>query len=133
MRLRGVILAFVVGIALGVSGTIYGPELVAPYFPEAIQRRIANIEGTVVTKRREGDRLLLMVQTKEGSMLVSFKKKVAEVELLVSEGDLITFLLRQYQPFAEDPGIGRVRKEAKKPQLSEPSPVLSGEKEPSPQ
>lgn len=133
MRSRGVILTFVVGIALGVSGTIYGPELVAPYFPEAIQRRIANIEGTVVTKRREGDRLLLMVQTKEGSMLASFKEKVAEVELLISEGDLITLVLKQYKPFAEDPVIGRVRKAGpKKHQLSEPS-SLPGEEEQSPQ
>ena len=133
MSLRGVILTFVVGLALGVSGAIYGPELVAPYLPETIQRRIANIEGTVVTKKREGDRLLLMVQTQEGSMLVSFKEKVAEVELLVSEGDLITLLLRQYKPFAEDPGIGRVRKGAKKQELSEPASALPGEKEQSPQ
>jgi hypothetical protein len=131
VKVRGIILTFVVGIALGVSGTIYGPELAAPYLPEVIQSRVAKIEGTVVTKKREGDRLLLMVQTQQGSMLASFKEKVAEIELLVAEGDVITLVLGQYKPFAEDPVIGRVRKEEpNKQQASEPSLPLPKEQPP---
>lgn len=129
MRFWGVILAFAAGIALGAGGMIYGPELVAPYLPEALQRKIPNLEGTVVVKKREGDRLLITIHTQEGSILATFKEKVAETELLISEGDLITLVLRQYQPFVEDPVIGRVRKPEPKQQGGELAPPLPGEKE----
>lgn len=133
MRFRGGILTFAAGIALGAGGTIYGPDLVAPYLPEALQRKVANLEGTVVVEKREGDRLLLTVQTQEGSILATFKEKVAETELLISEGDLITLVLRQYKPFVEDPVIGRVRKREPQQQRGGLAPSLPEEKEQSPQ
>ena len=125
MRFRGTILTFVAGIAVGVGGIIYGPELVAPYLPKVLQRTAANIEGTVVVKKREGDRLLLTIQTQEGSILATFKEKVAETEVLISEGDRITLVLRQYEPFVQDPVIGRVRKtefKQERGELASPSP-----------
>ena len=132
MRFRGTILTFAAGIALGAGGMIYGPELVAPYLPdlpEALQRKIPTLEGTVLVKKREGDRLLLTIQTQEGSILATFKEKVVETEVLISEGDLITLVLRQYEPFVEDPVIGRVRKKEPKQQRDELAPPLSGKKE----
>lgn len=133
MRFRSAVFSFAAGVALGASGMIYGPELVAPYLPESLQRKIPNLDGTVVVKKREGDRLLLAIQTQEGSILATFKEKVAETELLISEGDLITIVLRQYKPFVEDPVISRVREKQPKPQLGELTPPLAGEKEQPPQ
>ena len=129
MRFQGAILTFAAGIALGAGGTIYGPELVAPYLPEVLQRKFPNLEGTVVAEKREGDRLLLTIHTQEGSILATFKEKVAETELLISEGDLITLVLRQYKPFVEDPAIGRVRKPEPKQQPGELALPVPGEKE----
>lgn len=133
MTFRGGILTFAAGIALGVGGTIYGPELVAPHLPELVQRKVANIEGTVVVEKREGDRLLLTVRTQEGSILATFKEKVAETELLISEGDLITLVLGRYKPFVEDPVIGRVRKREPQQQRGELAPSLPEEREQLPQ
>jgi hypothetical protein len=129
VRFRGNILTFAAGIALGVGGTIYGPELLTPYLPELVQRKVAKIEGTVVVEKREGDHLLLTIQTQEGSILATFKEKVVETELLISEGDLITLVLRQYKPFVEDPVISRVRKRQPQQQPDELAPSLPEEKE----
>jgi hypothetical protein len=133
VRFQGAILSFAAGVALGASGVIYGPELVAPYLPEAVQRKIPNLEGTVVVEKREGDRLLLTIQTQEGSILATFKKRVAETELLISEGDLITIVLRQYRPFVEDPVVARVRKQEPKQQRGDLAPSLPREEEQLPQ
>ncbi len=56
------------------------------------------------------DRLLLTVQTSQGSFLVTFKKKVAEIDLLVQQGDTLTLALRRYEPFVDEPAIERVRR-----------------------
>ncbi len=133
MRFGGAILIFVAGIALGTGGAIYGPELAAPYLPEALQRKIPSLEGTVVMEKRDGDRLLLAIQTQEGSILATFKEKVAETELLISEGDSITLVLGQYKPFVEDPVIARVRKTESGQQRGDVTPPLPQEKEQHPQ
>lgn len=122
MKFWVIFITLIVGIALGVIGTIFGPDLIAPHLPEAIQREVAKIEGTVVTKKREGEQLLLTIGTPQGTVLATFKEKVAEIDHLVSEGDLLTLALRQYKPFVEDPVIGRVKKqEPKQQQGGEPS------------
>jgi hypothetical protein len=126
---RAVVISFLIGIVLGIAGTISGPEWVAPYLPESFRNEMAPIEGTVVTKRREGDQIRLMLQTAEGSIVASFKEKVSEIELLVSEGDRVTLLLKEYKPFVDDPAIGRVRTETEPQHEAEP-PASSQEKEP---
>jgi hypothetical protein len=105
-----VLLTFLVGLAVGVSGALLAPRLAGPYLPEALRGPTPVIEGEVAQKQRQGDRLLLTVVTPHGSMLVTFRKKVAEIDLLLEQGDTLTLILRQYAPFVEDPMIERVRK-----------------------
>ena len=123
------VLIFLIGVALGIVGTLLAPEFIGPYLPEAIQGKAELVEGKVVAKQREPDRLLLTVLTPQGAILVTFKKKVPEINLLVEQGDTVTLDLRQYKPFVEDPAIKRVRKERPRGRTkeSEPSPLPTEE------
>ena len=133
-----IVLTLLIGVALGVSGTILAPKLAGPYLPESFQAKTEVVEGEVDRKLREQDRLLLTVQTSQGTVLATFKQKVAEIDLLVQKGDTVTLALRRYEPFVEDPAIERVRKlqptkpEAAKqeptprPKAGEPSPPETG-------
>lgn len=114
---RGLILlAFLAGLALGVAGTTLGPRLAGPYLPEAVRGKTKLVEGVVVRKQQEPDRLLLTVVSEPGSILATFRKKIAEINLLVEQGDTLTLALSGYEPFVDDPPIERVRKQ--KPESS---------------
>ncbi len=116
MKTRLIVLVLLAGIALGVVGTIFGPDVAGPYLPEAfLVKKAETIDGEVVRKLREGERLLLTVQTSQGSVLATFKKKVAEIDLLVQQGDTITLALSRYEPFVDEPAIERVRKQEPTP------------------
>jgi TOBE domain-containing protein len=116
MKFSLVLLTLSVGIALGVAGTIFAPDVAGPYLPEAFRvKKAETIDGEVVRKLREGERLLLTVQTTQGAILVTFKKKVAEIDLLVQQGDTITLRLSRYEPFVDEPAIERVRKQEPTP------------------
>jgi hypothetical protein len=104
------IVGFLVGLAVGVSAMIVVPRLAGPYLPPALQSD-TSVEGTVVAKQRQEDRVLLNLRTAEGSILVTFKKKISEIDLLVEQADRLTLGINQYQPFVEDPEILRVAKE----------------------
>lgn len=110
MRRWPIVLSFVLGLALGIAGTIAGPRLAGPYLPEWIRGKTERIEGTVVRKQREKDRLLLTVQSPQGAILATFTRRVAEVDLLVDREDTVTLSVARYEPFVEDPVITRVRK-----------------------
>src|SRR4030095_15971926 len=89
-----------------------GPELAAPYLPDAFRiKKTEKVAGEVIRKQREGDRLLLTVQTSQGTVLATFKRRVAEIDLLVQQGDALTMAVSRYAPFVEDPAIERVRKQ----------------------
>src|SRR2546426_4561350 len=107
-----VFLILLVGSALGVVGTIFAPDVAGPLLHEAFGvKKAETIDGEVARKLREGDRLLLTVQTSQGSVLATFKKKVAEIDLLVQQGDTLTLALSRYEPFVDEPAIVRVRKQ----------------------
>jgi small basic protein len=113
MKTGAFVLVLLVGIALGVGGTIFAPDVAAPYLPDAVRiKKAETVDGEVVQKLREGERLRLTVQTTQGSVLATFKNKVAEIDLLVQQGDTVTLVLGRYEPFVEDPAIERVRKQA---------------------
>ena len=119
-----IVLILLIGVALGVSGTILAPKLAGPYLPESFQAKTEVVEGEVDRKLREQDRLLLTVQTSQGTVLATFKQKVAEIDLLVQKGDTVTLALRRYEPFVEDPAIERVRKlQPTKPEVAKPEPI----------
>ena len=107
-----IFLIFLVGIAVGIGGMMVAPDMVAPYLPAALWvNKPITVEGEVVRKVREGDHLLLTVQTTQGTVLATFRKKVAEIDLLVQQGDALTLNLSRYEPFVNDPAIERVRKQ----------------------
>lgn len=105
-----VVVILLIGLALGVAGSLVTPKVARRYLPEAIVGTAEGVDGTVLAKNREADRLLLTVGTDHGAVLITFRKKVAEIALLVEPGDTVTLGLPRYEPFVEDPAIRRVRK-----------------------
>jgi hypothetical protein len=113
-----------IGIAIGVGAVTKGPALVAPYLPRSISGQSERIEGEVVRKQREGNRLLLKVATPQGPMLVTFTQKVAELDLLLEPGDRVELITPGYATFVEDPILDRVKRPAGTGAL--PPPTSSG-------
>ena len=103
MRRGLIVLAFLGGLAIGVIGTVLAPRFLGPYLPRAIRGKAEPVEGTVVAKQREPERLLLTVLTPQGALLATFKERVAETALLVEVGDSVTLILPRYEPFVEGP------------------------------
>ena len=110
MKFWTIILTFVIGVALGLSAQTFAPRVVGPYLPKAILGKGEAVEGTLVRKGREQDRLLLTVSAPQGAILATFKKQVTEIDLLIEEGDTVALDLRRYEPFVDDPAIIRVAK-----------------------
>ena len=96
------------GFVLGVGAATRGPALVAPYLSQWVGRQSERIEGQVVRKQREADRLLLKVATAQGPMLVTFAQKVAELDLLLEPGDTVTLSTTGYATFVDNPTLERV-------------------------
>ena len=111
MRRALLVLAFLAALGLGVIGTVFAPRVLGPYLPRAIRGMAEPVEGTVVAKQREPERLLLTILTPQGALLATFKEKVAETTLLVEVGDSVTLALRAYEPFVENPVITKVIKQ----------------------
>ena len=103
------LIGFALGTVLGVGGMILLPRFADPYLPQALKPGVS-VQGQVVAKQREPDRLLLTVRTQEGSTLVTFTKQIPEIDLLVQQADTIVLSLKHYRPFVENPEIVRVAK-----------------------
>lgn len=109
----------VAGVALGAAAALFLPDLVAPYLPEALRPGREAISGAVLAKRTEGDRLLLTVNTPRGAMLATFRRQVAEIDLLVEEGDTVTLGIDGYAALIEEPELEAVRKGSPRPRSSD--------------
>lgn len=105
---RRTLTTFLIGLALGIVLAFAGRAFLSTRLPDSIAGRRESLDGVVTAKQLEQDRLLLTVVTPAGATLVTFKKRVAEIALLVDEGDRITLSLSHYEPFLEDPQIARV-------------------------
>ncbi len=121
------LLVLVLGVVLGVAGTVVarlwvGPALLSPFQKGGL------VEGLVLDKALEPDRLLLKIEAEDGVSLATFTQRQEEINLLVDPGDTITLDVREYQPFLEDPAIERVRK-PKPPIEPEEPPVETGVEE----
>ncbi len=116
-------LVFLIGVALGVAGTVFLPDLLAPYLPQSLRGSEEAVAGLVTAKERQDDKLLLTVDSPSGAVLATFSKKVAEISLLVDEGDSVTLAVRLAEPFVNDPTIRQVQK-ARRRQSSAPSPPV---------
>jgi len=104
------IVTLLVGAGLGVAGTVYLPPIVDPHLPAQLRIRARVVEGQVVSKQREPNRLLVKIQTETGMILATYTKRVAEVDLLVEPGDTIALELRNDEPLVDDPPIARVQR-----------------------
>lgn len=101
---------FVAGLVLGVVAAAFVPDLARPYLPGVLRGGGEEVRGPVLAKRVEADRLLLTVDTERGALLAVVRRRVAEIDLLVEEGDSVTLSVDAYTPLVEDPVISAVRK-----------------------
>jgi len=123
-------LVFLIGLALGVAGTLLLPDLLAPYLPQSLRGSEETVAGMVTAKERQDDRLLLTVDSPSGAVLATFSKKVAEISLLVDEGDSVTLAVRLAEPFVTDPTIRQVQKVRRRQSPSEATPAAVETTEP---
>lgn len=112
---RSAFLLLIIGIILGVAGTVLGPRY-APEYLEPLESRFGVslgvdelIEGSVDEKRLEDDRLMLRVSSSEGVGLAIFTTNLEDIDLLINKGDQIELEADAYAPFMNDPAIRRVR------------------------
>lgn len=98
------------GIVVGVLGAVFLPDIASPYLPDALRGDKEQVAGVVEAKATEGDRLLLTVGSEAGATLVTFRRDIAEIDLLVSVGDSVRLTVEEYAPFIDDAEISRVNK-----------------------
>jgi hypothetical protein len=91
------IVTLLVGAGLGAAGTVYLPPMVDPYLPAQLRIRARVVEGQVVNKQREPNRLLVKIQTETGVILATYS-------------DTIALELRNDEPVVDDPHIERVKR-----------------------
>jgi hypothetical protein len=116
-----------VGIILGFGIATRGPTLIAPYLPKAVGGGSSvRVEGQVVRKQRDGNRLLVKVETAQGPMLVVFTEKAPDLDVLLDPGDRITLLTPGgYTTFVDNPALEHVAGASR----SQPAPVPSASTE----
>jgi hypothetical protein len=114
-----------VGVVLGVAAAARGPALLAGYLPHSMNGPTQRIEGEVVRKQREGNRLLVKVATSQGPMLVTFTQKVADLDVLLDPGDVVTLVTAGYATFVDDPTLEGVKR-LQSPKSSPAPPAGSG-------
>lgn len=98
------------GVVLGGAAVLLMPRYVGPYVPDFLGMDRLVIRGQVIETERQEERLLLTVDSHEGALLVTFRQRVDEIALLVSEGDSIFLRTREFRPFLESPELVGVRK-----------------------
>jgi hypothetical protein len=128
-RKRGGLIIFLVGLLLGVLAAVFAPRYLGDYLPGSIGGKSANVTGVVTRKLAEDTRLLLTVVTDSGAVLATFTDRKAEIDLLVEEGDSVTFSLSEYSPFVDDPRLGRVAKPVRDAGSTRQPPGTPGETE----
>jgi hypothetical protein len=99
-----------VGVVLGVLGTVFLPDVAGPYMPDVLRGDDTEVNGVVEAKSTSEDRLLLTVGSDAGATLVTFTKDIPEIDLLVGVGDSVLLAVDEYKPFIEDARIRRVMK-----------------------
>jgi hypothetical protein len=112
-----------VGFVLGIGAATRGSTLVAPYLYKAVSGPGEHLEGQVVRKQRDGNRLLVKVATAQGPMLVAFTQKVPDLDVLLDAGDVVTLLSPGYATFVDDPILERVK--GPRGEVTSPSPPSS--------
>lgn len=121
MKHPGWLIAFIIGLAIGISGPLLAPKFLVPHLPQALQGKTETVEGLVTRKLKEKGQLLLTVSAPGGATLVTFEEKAKEIDMLVEQQDTITLSVSKYEPFLFDPNVVQV----KKPQGSQKNPMTT--------
>ena len=114
---------FLVGVAVGIGAANRGPTLIAPYLPKAVSGVGNQIEGQVVRKQRDGNRLLVKIATAQGPMLVTFTQKAPDLDVLLDNGDTLTLVTPGYATFVDDPIVDHVKAAGRAPAPPPPTPL----------
>jgi hypothetical protein len=102
---------FFLGLGLGLSAPMLASRYMNPYLPDMLKERVHPLEGAVIHKQHQQDRLLVTITTPAGTILATFQQQIPEINLLIEERDLVTLDVQHYQPFVTDPAILRVIKQ----------------------
>ncbi len=106
-RLRVLLL----GIVLGIGLALVVARFARPYFSDVFPSG-PGVEGEVVDKELEAERLLLRVSTEQGLLLAVFTQNINEIDMLVESGDIVALRIDRYEPFVENPDIMSVQRPA---------------------
>ncbi len=112
---------FLIGVAVGIGAANRGPALIAPYLPKSVSGVGRQIEGQVVRKQRDGNRLLVKITTAQGPMLVTFTQKAPDLDVLLDNGDTVTLVTPGYATFVDDPIVEHVKAAGQTPSPPPPS------------
>lgn len=115
---------FLAGLAVGVAATLLFPRYVGPHLPGVLGGGRIEVEGRVLEKQREEDRLLLTLDSERGAVLATFRERIPELSLLVSKGDRVTLSMNEFRPFVDRPRLVGVKKGAWKGEV--PAAELDG-------
>ena len=100
-----------IGVVLGIGLALIVGRVAGPYFSEVFSFG-PGLEGEVVDKELEAERLLLRVSTAQGVLVAVFTQDVNEIDMLVERGDIVALSIDRYEPFVDNPGIESVQRSA---------------------
>ena len=100
-----------IGMVLGIGLALVVARVAGPYFSEAFSFG-PGMEGEVVDKQLEAERLLLRVSTEQGVLVAVFTQNINEIDMLVERGDIVALSIDRYRPFVDNPGIESVQRTA---------------------
>ena len=100
-----------IGVVLGIGLALVVGRVAGPYFSEVFSFG-PGLEGEVVDKELEAERLLLRVSTAQGVLVAVFTQNINEIDMLVDRGDIVALSIDRYEPFVDNPGIESVQRSA---------------------
>ena len=104
--MKKILIGALVGLAAGLPGGWFGNA----HFAEGLGLDGDEIEAVVLEERREDERLVLMLQAEDETILATFSERPGDVAQLVAPGDTVTLFVRADSPFADDVPILSVRR-----------------------
>ncbi|MEM9865436.1 MAG: hypothetical protein AAF938_27770 [Myxococcota bacterium] len=107
--MKKALILFLLGGGGGAAGYHYGKPQVMPHLAPFLGEGPAELEGVVVEKRQDEERLVLVLRSGDETFLASFRERMSDVATLVHEGDTVV-LESTGDVFTEDVPILRVRR-----------------------
>ena len=104
--MKKILIGALVGLAAGLPGGWFGNA----HFAEGLGLDGDEVEAGVLEERREDERLVLMLQAEDETILATFSERPDDVAQLVAPGDTVTLFVRADSPFADDVPILSVRR-----------------------